>query len=117
MEKIEEKIKGGKRKVAEVIDVDDDAEEEEEKMIEEEVEDNEDMREKLQEAFSKAMENILRPFYDIIEGKVDVSLAARQTGEVDEADVDEEVLLKGLDDLSALRPTGPQPTTSRPSTR
>ena len=26
--------------------------------------------------------------------------AARQTGEVDEADVDEEVLLKGLDDLS-----------------
>ena len=40
MEKIEEGIKGGKRKVAEVIDVDDDAEEEEEKIIEDEVEDN-----------------------------------------------------------------------------
>ena len=42
MEKIEEKIKGGKRKVAEVIDVDDDAEEAEEKMIEEEVEEVEE---------------------------------------------------------------------------
>ena len=70
MEKIEEGIKGGKRKVAEVIDVDDDAEEAEEKMTEEEVEDNVDIREKQQEAFSKAMENILRPFYDINEGKV-----------------------------------------------
>ena len=29
-------------------------------------------------------------------------LSTRQTGEVDEADVDEEVLLKGLDDLSAF---------------
>ena len=47
------------------------------------------------------MEKILRPFYDIIEEKVDVSLASRQTGEVDEADEDEEVL-KGLDDLPAV---------------
>ena len=44
IEKIEEKMKGGKKKVAEVIDVDDNEKEEEEKMIEDEVEDNEDIR-------------------------------------------------------------------------
>ena len=100
MKKQEEKIKNEKRKV-EVIDIDDDEEEEEEKLIEDEVEDNEDIRRELQEAYSIAMEKILRPFYDIIEEKVDVSLASRQTGDVDEADEDEEVL-KGLDDLPAV---------------
>lgn len=107
-----ESSKGGeKRKVVEVIDIEDD--DDKDSYQEEEEDINEDVngitevgditaavKERLEERVDAAMVNILKPLYDIIEE--DVTPTARRRINVDKSPVDEDELMKELENLSKI---------------
>ena len=92
----------GKRKAAEIIDIDD----EDEKTSEEsgKVGFVEEMsaasKEKLQERAERALRNVLKPLYEVIDEKIDITSSAKRNFNVEEAPLNEDDVFEELDNLT-----------------
>ena len=89
----------GKRKAAEVIDIDDDDEKtsEESGKVEEM---SAASKEKLQERAERALRNVLKPLYEVIEEKIDITSSSKRNINVEEAPLNEDDVFVELDNLT-----------------
>ena len=89
----------GKRKAAEVIDIDDDDEKtsEESGKVEEM---SAASKEKLQERAERALRNVLKPLYEVIEEKIDITSSSKRNINVEEAPLNEDDVFEELDNLT-----------------
>ena len=88
-----------KRKVAEIIDIDDDDEKtsEESGKVEEM---SAASKEKLQERAERALRNVLKPLYEVIEEKIDITSSSKRNINVEEAPLNEDDVFVELDNLT-----------------
>ena len=89
----------GKRKAAEIIDIDDDDDKtsEESGKVEEM---SAASKEKLQKRAERALRNVLKPLYEVIEEKIDITSSAKRNINVEEAPLNEDDVFEELDNLT-----------------